>query len=327
MEFTATQLAQALHGKVMGEALSRVKTISRIEHGKPGSLCFLANPKYEHYLYTTQASVVLINETFVPKEPVNATLVVVPDAYQAIAQALALFQEARKGPKGRSWRASVAWTARLGKGVYVGPYTVVGRHARIGEGTALHPQVWIGDHVTVGKHCIIYPGVKIYPHCKIGDHCILHAGAVIGSDGFGFAPDAQGVYHKIPQTGNVTIEDHVEIGANTVVDRATMETTHIGKGVKIDNLVQVAHNVSIGENTVIAAQSGFAGSSKIGKNCQFAGQTGVAGHISICDGTRVGAQAGVLGSINAPDTVVMGTPAFAYKQYLKAYAKFKKSAQ
>lgn len=328
MEVSAKTIAEHLGGEIEGNPDVMVSSVNRIEYGKPGNVCFLANLKYEHYLYTCNASIILINSTFEPKKKVNATLIKVDNAYEAVASLLNLLNTLNeKRPKGRAWSARVAFSAKLGKHSYVGANTIICRKAVIGKGTVIHPLTYIGDGVVIGENCTIYPGVKIYRGCKIGNNCIIHSNAVIGSDGFGFAPTEDGSYKKIPQTGIVTIEDNCEIGANTVIDRATMGTTLIRKGVKLDNLIQVAHNVSIGENTVIAAQSGIAGSSHIGKSCIFGGQSGIAGHLTIADGTKLAAQTGVQGNIKKENTAYMGTPAIEYMEYMRAYASFKKSGK
>ena len=325
MELTAKEISEYLSGELTGDGTVKVSTVGRIESGKPGNLCFLANPKYEHYLYTCKASVIIINKSFELREPVSATLIRVEDSYQAIASLLDLFNTMKsEKKKGRSWRASVAWSARLGRGVYVGPGAVVSKKVRVGEGSQIHPQVYLGESVTVGKNCILYPGVRVYRGCVIGDNCIVHANTVIGADGFGFAPKEDGTYKKIPQTGNVVLEDNVEIGANCTLDRSTMGSTVIRKGAKIDNLIQIAHNVEIGENTVIAAQAGVAGSSKIGANCMIGGQVGISGHITIADGTKIAAQSGIMSSIKAKDSVVMGSPSMNYSDYMRSYAIFRK---
>jgi UDP-3-O-[3-hydroxymyristoyl] glucosamine N-acyltransferase len=324
MQFSAKTLAEYLHGEVEGNPDVTASTVARIEQGRQGSLCFLANPKYEQYLYTTGASIVLINRSFVLQQPVEATLIRVDNAYEAIASLLDLYNSMKTlNKKGRSWRAHVSWRAKLGKGVWVGKFSFVGRGSSIGKGSKIFPHVYIGENVSLGDNCIIYPGVRIYQGCKIGNNCTIHANAVIGSDGFGFAPTADGSYKKIPQIGHVVIEDDVEIGANTVVDRATLDTTVIRKGVKIDNLVQIAHNVEVGENTVIAAQTGIAGSAKIGKNCMFAGQVGIVGHITIADNTTTGAQAGINSTVKKPGTTIIGSPAIHYRDYFKAYTLFR----
>ena len=311
MEVNAKQIAEHLGGEIIGNPDVTVSSVARIESGKPGTLCFLANPKYEHYLYTCKASIVLINKSFEPKEAVSPTLIKVDNAYEAVASLLDLLNTMKAARRrGRAWSAHVAFSARLGKGVYVGSNAYVGKKTTVGRNTQIYPLVYIGEGVTIGENCIIYPGVKIYRGCKIGNNCIIHAGAVIGSDGFGFAPTEDGSYKKIPQTGIVTIEDNCEIGANTVIDRSTMGTTLIEKGVKLDNLIQVAHNVVIGSNTVIAAQTGIAGSTKIGRSCMFGGQVGIAGHLNIADGEG---------------KVYMGSPAIEHMNFIRSYALFRRS--
>ncbi|MCL1974105.1 MAG: UDP-3-O-(3-hydroxymyristoyl)glucosamine N-acyltransferase [Bacteroidetes bacterium] len=323
MNLSAKIIAEYLGGNVIGNPDTEVSSVARIEQAKAKQICFLANPKYEHYLYTNKADVVLISQKFVPREPVAPVLIVVEDAYQAITILLELFNTLKtKNKRGRSFRAKVSWTAKLGKGVYVGPFAHIGKGCEVGDRVQIYTRVYLGEQVKIGTNTIIYPGVTIYPGCVIGSDCVIHAGAVIGSDGFGFAPTPDGLYKKIPQIGNVVVEDHTEIGANTVIDRATMGSTLIHTGVKLDNLIQIGHNVEVGANTVIAAQSGVAGSSKIGKNCQLGGQVGVTGHIKVADGTRIGAQSGVSGHTK-PNEILMGTPAIDYRTYYKAYAIFK----
>lgn len=325
MELKARDIAEHLKGTIIGDPDAVVKTMSRIEEGREGSLCFLANPKYEAYLYKTKASVVLVNRSFVPSSAVASTLVQVDNAYEAVAVMLGLFnsmKEARRS--GRSWRASVAWSAKVGKGSYIGASSHIGKRSVIGVCAQIMEQVYIGNDVIIGEGSVIHPGVRIYSGSVIGADCIIHSNAVIGADGFGFAPSADGSYKKIPQTGNVIIEDNVEIGAGTTVDRATMGSTIIRRGVKLDNLIQIAHNVEIGENTVIAALAGVAGSAKIGKNCQIGGQVGISGHITIADNTKIGAQAGIMSSIKNEGEVLLGSPAIDAKEYLRAYAMFKK---
>ena len=325
MELKAREIAEHLNGIVVGDPNTVVTTIARIEQGIEGSLCFLANPKYENYIYTTKASVVLVNKNYTPSSPVNLTMIQVENAYQAVAIMLGLFNSIKESKRrGRSWRASVAWSARLKKGSYVGAYSHIGKRSVIGFGTQIMPQVFIGNDVTIGEGCTIHPGVKIYSGCKIGNECIIHSNAVIGADGFGFAPSKDGSYKKIPQIGSVIIEDNVEIGAGTTVDRATMGSTIIKQGVKLDNLIQIAHNVEVGENTVIAAQTGVSGSTKIGKNCQIGGQVGFSGHITISDNTKIGAQAGILSSTKKEGEVLLGSPAFDAREFMRAYAMFKK---
>lgn len=328
MEVSAKIIAEHLGGEIVGNPDVTVSSVARIESGRSGTLCFLANPKYEHYLYTCKASIILINRTFEPKEPVQATLVKVDNAYEAIASLLDLLNTMKSARRrGRAWSAHVAFSARLGKGVYVGSNAYIGKKAVVGKDSQIYPMVYIGEGVTVGENCIIYPGVKIYRGCKIGNNCIIQANAVIGSDGFGFAPTADGTYKKIPQTGIVTVEDNCEIGANTVIDRSTMGTTLIEKGVKLDNLIQVAHNVVIGANTVIAAQTGIAGSSKVGRSCMIGGQVGIAGHLNIADGTRLAAQAGVQGDIREEGKAYMGSPAIEHMNFIRSYAIFRRNGK
>ncbi|MEG0518213.1 MAG: UDP-3-O-(3-hydroxymyristoyl)glucosamine N-acyltransferase [Bacteroidales bacterium] len=325
MEVTAERIAQHFNGEIVGNPNVKVSSVAKIESGKPGNICFLANPKYEHHLYTCKATIIIINKDFLPKEPIEPTLILVDNAYEAVASLLDLLNSLKRANRsGRAFSSKCAWSSKIGKGAYVGDFSYVGKKSKIGKGTQIYAQVYVGHDVTIGDNCILYPGVKIYDGCKIGNNCILHSNVVIGSDGFGFAPKQDGSYKKIPQTGIVTIEDDVEIGANSVVDRATMGTTIIGKGTKLDNLIQVAHNVEIGSNTVIAAQTGIAGSAKVGSSCQIGGQVGIAGHITVADRTNIGAQAGVLGNIKKEGEILLGTPAIDYKQYLKAYAIFRK---
>lgn len=328
MKLTAKQLAGILNGTVDGDPEALVTSFAKIEHGRSGQLCFYANPKYEKYVYTCQASILLVNETFEPKEPVKPTMVRVKDAYTAVAQLLKyVSDQKRKYRRHRSLRSHVACSARLGRKVYVGDFAYIGRKCVIGECTKVYENVYIGEGTTIGHHCILYPGVRIYPGMEIGNNVIIHANAVVGSDGFGNAPQPDGTWEKIEHLGKVIIGDNVEIGACTTIDRAEMEATIIGNGVKIDNLCQIAHNVQIGDNTVMAAETGIAGSSIIGKNCIFAGQVGIVGHIKIADNTTVGAQAGVIGSIRKPGQVYLGTPAILHKNYLKSYAVFKQAGE
>ena len=324
MEVTAERIAAHFNGEIIGDPNVKVSTVAKIESGKRGAICFLANPKYKHFLETCKASIVIINKEFKPDHDIEPTLIVVDNAYEAVASLLDLLNSLKPANrKGRSGRAKCAWSSRISRTAYIGAFSYVGKKSVVGDGTQVYEQVYIGHNVTIGKNCILYPGVKIYEGCKIGDNCILHSNVVIGSDGFGFAPTEDGSYKKIPQTGIVTIEDNVEIGANTTVDRATMGTTIIKKGVKLDNLIQIAHNVEIGENTVIASQTGVAGSAKVGRNCQIGGQVGISGHITIADKTSIGAQAGIMGNIKKEGEILLGSPAFDYKAYLRCYAAFK----
>ena len=312
-------------GTVDGNPEATVTTFARIESGKPGAICFFANPKYEHYVYECKADIIIVNKTFEPKQAVSATMVRVDDAYAAVATLLDYVTARKRSYRRHRGRCRIRWSAKVGRKVYVGDYAYIGKKAVVGDYTKIYEQVYIGDNVKIGEHCIIYPGVKIYPGMVIGDRVILHSGAVIGADGFGFAPLEDGTWKKIEHTGNVIIEDDVEIGANACIDKSQMGSTVVRKGSKIDDLCVIAHNVEVGPNTVMAAQTGIAGSTKIGEHCIFGGQAGVAGHISIADNTSVGAQAGVLGSIKESGKAYMGTPAIPYKDYLRSYAIFKKA--
>ena len=328
MELTVKELAEILKGTIEGNPDAKVTSFAKIEHGKPGQLCFYANPKYEQYVYTCKASVLLVNNDFVAKEAVTPTLIRVEDAYTAVAELLKYAADQKKKYRWhRGLCSSIAFSARLGRKVYVGDFTHIGRKCRIGECTRIYENVYIGEGSVIGHHCIIYPGVRIYPGMVIGDNVILHANCVIGSDGFGNAPQEDGTWKKIEHLGNVIIGNDVEIGANTTVDKAEMESTIIGNGVKIDNLCQIAHNVQIGDNTVMAAQCGIAGSAKIGKNCIIAGQVGIVGHITIADNTTIGAQAGVIGNIKKSGETLLGTPAIDIKNFMRSYAIFKQNGK
>ena len=328
MEFKAKEIAEILGGTVEGNPEVSVTSFARIESGKPGTICFFANPKYEHYVYTCKADIIIVNRSFEQKEPVSATMVRVDDAYAAVAALLDYVTARKRSYKSyRGCRSRVRWSSRIGKKVYIGDFAYVGRKAEIGDYTRISENVYVGDGVKIGSHCIIYPGVRIYPGMVIGNNVIIHSNAVIGADGFGFAPLEDGTWKKIEHTGNVIIEDDVEIGANTCVDKSQMGSTLIRKGTKIDDLCMIAHNVEIGSNTVMAAQTGIAGSTKVGNHCIIAGQVGIAGHITIADNTTIGAQAGVLGSIKEEGKAFMGTPAIPYKDYLRSYAVFKKAGK
>ena len=302
------QIADYLKGTVEGDGALKVSELSKIDEGRPGTLTFLSNPKYTQYIYTTQASACLVNKDFVAEQSLTTTLIRVDNAYECLAKLLTLVDSFKPKKQGISAKSDIHETAKLGENVYVGAFVVIGANVVIGNNVKIYANTVIDDNVVVGDDSVIYAGVKIYEGCRIGKRCVLHAGVVVGSDGFGHAPDAEGRYHKIPQIGNVVIEDDVELGANTTVDRATMGSTIIRRGVKIDNLVQVAHNVEIGEDTVIAAQSGIAGSTKIGKHCMFGGQVGVAGHITIADGSIFGGKSGVTSTIKEPNKVWQGYP-------------------
>ena len=328
MEFKAKEIAEILGGTVDGNPEVTVTSFARIESGKPGAISFFANPKYEQYVYTSKADVIIVNRSFEPKEPVQATMVRVDDAYAAVAALLDYVTAKKRSYKRyRGCHSKVRWSAKVGKKVYVGDFAYVGKHSQIGDYTKIYEHVYIGDDVRIGSGCIIYPGVRIYPGCVIGNNVILHANAVIGADGFGFAPLEDGTWKKIEHTGNVIIEDDVEIGANTCVDKSQMGSTIVRQGVKIDNLCQIAHNVEVGRNTVMAAQTGVAGSTKIGEHCIIAGQVGIAGHLTIADNTTIGAQAGVLGKVKKEGEVLMGSPAFPLKDFMRSYALFKRAGK
>ncbi len=322
MEFSAKQIAAYIQGEVVGDENAKVQTFAKIEEGMPGAISFLANPKYTHYIYETESSIVLVNKDFQPEKPVKATLIRVNNAYESIAKLLTLYEQSKPRKMGIDPKASIAPTAQIGENVYIAPFAVIGDGVIIGNNTQVHANSVIGDGVKVGENCIIYPNVTVYHGCRLGNHVTLHAGSVIGADGFGFAPAADG-YEKIPQIGIVVIEDNVEIGANTCIDRATMGATVIRKGVKLDNLIQVAHNVEIGANTVMASQCGIAGSTKIGEWCMFGGQVGLAGHITLGDRLNVGAQAGIAGSIKGGQTII-GSPAIDARIFARSSAVFKK---
>lgn len=322
MEFSARQIADFLHGTIEGNENATISTFSKIEEGTKGAISFLANPSYEHYIYDTEASIVIVNDTFKPAKPVSATLIRVPNAYEAIASLLAIYEQSKPRKSGIHPLAFIDPTAKLGKDCYVEPFAVVGANAVVGDGTQIYAHSVVGESVKVGSNCIIYPNVSIYHHCVVGNNVILHSGCVIGADGFGFAPSGEG-YDKIPQIGTVTIEDDVEIGANTCIDRSTMGTTLISRGVKLDNLVQIAHNVVIGKNTVMSAQVGIAGSAKIGEWCTFGGKVGIAGHIHIADHTTAGATAAIAGPINKEGTTVIGIPAIDARRFARSNAVFR----
>jgi len=320
MEFTAQQIASFLNGTIVGDPETKVNSFSKIEEGKVGTLTFLANPKYEHYIYSTQASIVLVNNDFHPSEAVRATLVKVENAYAGLAILLKMVEESKIKKAGIDPTAFIATSASTGEGCYIGNFAYIGNNTTIGKNCQIYPHAYIGDNITIGDNCILYPHTTIYDDCHIGNNCILHTGSVIGSDGFGFAPE-NGQYKKIPQLGNVIIEDDVEIGANTTIDRAVMDSTIIRKGVKLDNLVMIAHNVEVGENTVMAAQVGISGSVKVGKHCKFGGQAGMSGHIKIEDNSTIGAQAGIISNIKEGSTV-LGAPAIDARAFMRSSAIF-----
>lgn len=323
MKFTAAQIAEALKGTVEGNENIEVSSLSKIEEGEPNTLSFLANPKYTKYIYKTKASIVIVDKEFKPEASVPCTLIRVDNAYLAITQLLEIYNQANFDKKGISSSAYISPSAKVGNDVYIGEFAVISDHAVIDDGCKIYPQSFIGEQVKLGENSIVYPGAKIYHDCIIGKQCTFHSGVIIGSDGFGFAPQNGTDYKKIPQIGNVIIEDYVEIGSNSTIDRATMGSTIIRQGVKLDNLIQIAHNVEIGRHTVIAAQSGVSGSTKIGENCMIGGQVGIAGHLTIGNGVMIAAQSGI-GS-NIPDgKIIQGSPAFDIKPYQKSYVYFRK---
>lgn len=320
MEFSAQQIANVLGGTVEGNPEVKVNNFSKIEEGRPGTLTFLANPKYEHFIYKTEASIVLVNNDFTPTEPIKATLVKVANAYTSLAILLNMVEKSKEKKAGVDATAFIAVSASVGDDCYIGNFAYIGENVTMGKNCRIYPSVYVGDNVAIGDNCTLYPHVTIYDGCLIGNNCILHAGAVIGSDGFGFAPEGDN-YKKIPQLGNVILEDDVEIGANTTIDRAVMDSTIIRRGVKLDNLVQIAHNVEVGENTVMAAQVGIAGSVKIGSHCMFGGQAGLSGHIHVADHVVFGAQCGVISDVKEA-TTLLGAPAINAKAFMRSSAIF-----
>ena len=321
MQFNAAQIASLINGKIEGDDTVSVSSFGKIETAIKGQLAFLANPKYEEHLHLTNASIIIINDAQEIKQKPEATLIRVPDAYSAIATILTLYQKLRtEQMNGIQQPVFIATTSKMGQSVFIGAFTYVGENVIIGDNVKIFPQVFLGDNVSVDDNTIIYPGVKIYHDCIIGKNVTIHAGSVIGGDGFGFAPQQDGTFKKIPQIGNVIIEDDVEIGANATIDRATLGSTLIKSGAKLDNLIQVAHNVEVGNNTVIAAQAGISGSTKIGNNVMIGGQAGVVGHLQIADGSKINAQSGVSKSMKIPNTTVTGSPAYDYTSALRSQA-------
>ena len=325
MEFTVEQIAGLVKGNIIGDKSLKINNIVKIEEATPGCIAFIANPKYEHFLYTTQASAVIVNESLVIKKEVMPTLIVVPDAYLAFTTLLEAYtQLTQSGKRGIEQPSFISPTAKTGANLYLGAFAYIGNNCTIGDNVKIYPNTYIGDNAVIGDDTVIYAGVRVYTNTIIGKHCTLHAGAVLGSDGFGFAPQPDGSYKAIPQVGNVVLEDHVSIGANTVIDCATLSSTLIRTGVKLDNLIQIAHNVEIGKNTVIAAQTGVAGSTKIGENCVIAGQVGIVGHLTIANKTSIGAQSGIGKAVTREGTSIQGSPAFDYKEQLKSQVVFRK---
>ncbi len=322
MEFSAKQIAAYIQGEIVGDENATVHTFAKIEEGIPGAISFLSNPKYTPYIYESKASIILVNKDFVPEHDIKATLIKVDNAYESLAKLLTLYEQSKPKLTGIDSLAYIAPTAKVGQNVYIGPFAYIGDYAEIGDNTAIHPHATVSAGAKVGSDCILYPSVTVYHDCRVGNRCILHAGCVIGADGFGFAPTPEG-YEKIPQIGITILEDDVEIGANTCVDRATMGATIVHRGVKLDNLVQIAHNDEIGSHTVMAAQVGIAGSTKVGEWCMFGGQVGIAGHIHIGNKVDLGAQSGVPGNLKDGSRLI-GTPPMELKPYFKAQAVFRK---
>lgn len=325
MEFTIKEIAYIIGGEVKGNESLKINKLAKIQEASEGCISFLSNPKYESFIYTTEASAVIVGKSFIPKESFNTTLILVDDPYSGFTSLLEEYQRIFSFRKSGTENPSyIGENAIVGNGCYRGAFSYIGNNCKIGNNVKIYPQVYIGDNVTIGNNTIIYPGVKIYEHTIIGNYCTLQSGAVIGSDGFGFAPQADGTYKTIPQVGNVVLKDHVDVGANTVVDCATMGSTTIEDGVKLDNLIQIAHNVSIGKNTVIAAQSGVSGSAIIGESCMIGGQVGIVGHINLANKTYIGAQSGVSKNIVKEGSSIQGSPAFDYKNNLRSLTVFKK---
>ncbi|MBI5219068.1 MAG: UDP-3-O-(3-hydroxymyristoyl)glucosamine N-acyltransferase [Bacteroidia bacterium] len=323
MEFTAKTIAEFLQGEIEGDPEVKVTKIAKIEEGMPGALTFLANPLYTPYIYSTKASIVLVNKDFKPEKGISATLIRVEDAYKAFALLLELYVKSKNDIKGIDELAFIDKTAVLGENIFIGAFSYIGRNVKIGNNVKIYPQVCLCENVQIGDNTVLRSGVKIYNDCIIGAGCILHSGVIIGADGFGFAPQKHCDFKKVPQIGNVVIEENVEIGSNTAIDRATLGSTIIRKGVKLDNLIQIAHNVEIGENTVIAAQTGISGSTKIGRDCMIGGQVGIVGHITIADEVKIAAQSGVGSSIKEKGAIVQGSPAFQIHEYQKSYVVYK----
>lgn len=322
MQFTAEQIAGILGGEIVGNPNASVSRLSKIEEGTEGSLTFLSNPKYNNYIYTTQASITIVNSTFVPESEITTTLIKVEDAYGAFTKILEYYDQVKHNKSGIEQPSFISGSATYGDHFYLGCFSYVGNNVKIGHNVKIYPNSYIGDNTVIGDNVIIFAGTRIYSESVIGNYCNIHSGTIIGADGFGYAPQQDGTYKKIPQIGNVIIEDHVDIGSCTTIDRATMGSTVIRKGVKLDNQIQIAHNVEIGENTVIAAQTGVAGSTKIGKNCMIGGQVGIAGHLTIGNNVRIQAQSGI-GKNIADGETIQGSPALGYADFNKSYVHFR----
>ena len=322
MKFTAQQIADILEGEVIGNPNEEVSKLSKIEDGKKGSLTFLSNPKYHPYLYTTNASIAIVNKTFEPEKEIFTTLIKVENAYKSFSKILEFYNEVKNNKTGREVPHFIADSAKMGKNEYLGAFSYIGENVTIGDNVKIYPNCYIGDNTVIGDNCILFAGVKVYSETQIGNHCKIHSGCIIGSDGFGYAPDEEGKYRAIPQIGNVIIEDYVDIGSSCTIDRATLGSTIIRHGVKLDNQIQIAHNVEVGKNTVIAAQTGVAGSTKIGENCMIGGQVGFAGHLIIGNNVKIQGQAGITKNLKNGEKV-QGTPAMKYSDYSKSYVYFR----
>ncbi len=322
MKFTAKQIAELLEGDIVGDEQIEVFKLSKIEEGEEGSLTFLSNPKYYPYLYSTKASITIVDKTFEPEKSISSTLIKVESAYEAFSKLLEFYNQVKNNKIGRETPHFISDSAKIGSNEYIGAFAYIGNNVVIGNNVKIYPNVYIGDNVTIGDNCMLFAGSKIYSESKIGSNCTIHSGSIIGSDGFGFAPNENGQYNKVPQIGNVIIEDNVDIGAGTTIDRATLGSTIIRKGVKLDNQIQIAHNVEIGKNTVIASQAGVAGSTKIGENCMIGGQVGIVGHLTLGNNLKIQAQSGITKSLK-DNQVVQGSPAFEYKDFNKSYVHFK----
>ncbi|AJA69971.1 UDP-3-O-(3-hydroxymyristoyl)glucosamine N-acyltransferase [Myroides odoratimimus] len=322
MKIAAEQIASVLEGEIVGNPMIEVSTLAKIEEGTAGSISFLANPKYVHHIYTTNASVVIVNKTFEPEHPITATLIKVDDAYKAFSKLLEYYNQVKLMKSGIEQPSVISEGVEYGDDLYLGSFAYIGKNVKIGNNVKIYPNTFVGDNVRIGDNTVLFAGVRIYSESVIGANCTFHAGVIIGSDGFGFAPNPDGTFNKVPQIGNVIIEDNVEIGAASTIDRATLGSTIIRKGVKLDNQIQIAHNVEIGENTVIASQTGVAGSTKIGKNCMIGGQVGIVGHLTIGDNVRIQAQSGVTKNLEN-GAAVQGSPALPHSDFLKSYSYFK----
>ena len=322
MKFTAQQIADILEGDVVGNPEEEVSKLSKIEEGEKGSLTFLSNPKYNPYLYTTNASIAIVNKSFVPEKEVTTTLIKVDNAYKSFSKLLEFYNEVKNNKSGIEQPSFISESSKIGNNEYIGAFTYIGENVVIGDNVKIYQNCYIGDNTTIGDNCVLFAGVKVYSETQIGNNCKIHSSSTIGSDGFGFAPDENGEYKAIPQIGNVIIEDNVDIGSGSTIDRATLGSTIIRKGVKLDNQIQIAHNVEVGKNTVIAAQTGIAGSTKIGENCMIGGQVGIVGHLVIGNEVKIQAQSGITKNLKDGDTV-QGTPAFGYSDFNKSYVYFR----